>query len=72
MRYLSPRELYDGNLEGGLLYWGPRRICQGSGKGSLFSLLLGNTGGRSFPRAFEGRKKFILFREFFMRKFGDM
>jgi len=24
---LSLRELCEGNLEGGLLYWGPRRIC---------------------------------------------
>jgi hypothetical protein len=24
----NPTELYEGNLEGGLLYWGPRRIYQ--------------------------------------------
>jgi hypothetical protein len=24
---LSLRELYEGNLEEGLFYWGPRRIC---------------------------------------------
>ena len=25
--YLFPRELYEGNREGRLLYWGPRRMC---------------------------------------------
>ena len=25
--HLSPRELYEGNLEGGLFYGEPRRIC---------------------------------------------
>jgi len=24
---LSLRGLYEGDLEGGLLYWGPRKIC---------------------------------------------
>jgi hypothetical protein len=27
MGHLSSRELYEGNLAGELLYWGPRRIC---------------------------------------------
>jgi len=27
MEHFSPRELYGGNLEGGLLYWGTRKIC---------------------------------------------
>jgi hypothetical protein len=27
MGHLSPRELHEGNLEGGLLYWEPQRIC---------------------------------------------
>jgi len=27
MGHLSSRELYEGNLEGGLLYYGTRRIC---------------------------------------------
>ena len=25
--HLSPRELYEGNLEGGIVYWGTRRLC---------------------------------------------
>jgi hypothetical protein len=27
VKSLSLRELYEGNMEGGLLYWGTRRIC---------------------------------------------
>ena len=55
-------ELYEGNLEGGLLYWEPRRIC-------LVRLwkwecvhrgpVLGNVGEGSFTRTFERRVKFI-------------
>jgi hypothetical protein len=59
---LSLRELYEGNQDGCLLYWGPRRICEGSGNGRLFQWgtpLLGNMEGRSFPRAFEKRGKFF-------------
>jgi len=25
--HLSPRGLHEGDLEGGLLYWGPQKIC---------------------------------------------
>jgi len=28
MECLSPWEIYEGDLEEGLLYWGTRRICQ--------------------------------------------
>jgi hypothetical protein len=27
MGHRSPRELYERNIEGGLLYWGPQRLC---------------------------------------------
>jgi len=29
MEHLSPWALCEGNLEGGLLYWGPWRMCKG-------------------------------------------
>jgi hypothetical protein len=36
VEHLSLRELREGNLEVGLLYWGPWRICRkGSGDGHL-------------------------------------
>ena len=39
MVHLSPRELYEGNLEGGFPFWGPEGYFQkliGSGNGRLF------------------------------------
>ena len=55
-------EILDG---GGLIYWGPRRICQvGLWKWASVSIgapLLGNMGGRSFHRAFERREKISFF-----------
>jgi hypothetical protein len=72
--HLSPRDLYERNQEGCLLYWRPRRICEGSGNGrvSIGAPLLGNMKGRSFPRAFEKRDNFSLFRLSFMRNLRDM
>jgi len=53
-------ELYEGKLEGGLLYWGPRGICQVRlwkwASVSIRATFLGNMGGRSFPGAFEKRE----------------
>jgi hypothetical protein len=63
MWHLSPREVYEGSLEGGLLYWLPRRICQVRlwkwTSVSIGAPLWGNMEGRSFPRAFERRDKFL-------------
>jgi hypothetical protein len=60
---LSLSEFCEENLAGGLLYWGPRRICYIR----LFKLvsasigppLLGKMKCRSFPRACEKREKFL-------------
>ena len=39
MGHLSPRELYEGNLEGGLLNWEPPKdILSKTGNGRLFPL----------------------------------
>jgi len=63
MGRLSPRELYDGNLEGGLLYWRPRKICSVErwkwASVAIGDPLLGNIDGRSFPRVFEKRDNFL-------------
>jgi hypothetical protein len=50
---LSLRELREGNVEGGLLYWGPLSKALEMGVCFHRVLLLGNMEGRSFPRAFE-------------------
>jgi hypothetical protein len=69
MERLSLWELYEGNLEGGLLYWRPRRLW----KWTCFhkDLVLGNMGGRSFPRALERRLQFLFIRRTFMRNLRD-
>ena len=63
MVHPSPRELYVGNLEEGLLYWGARRICQVRlwkwASVSIGTPLLGNMEGRSFLRTFEKINFFI-------------
>ena len=60
MEHLSLGGLCEGNLEGGLLYWGPQRICQVRRWkwASCFHWgpILGNIEGRSFVGAFERRK----------------
>jgi hypothetical protein len=62
MGHRSSREIYEGNLEGGLLYWGPWRMCKGRlwkwASVSIEAPLLGNMERRSFPTAFERREKF--------------
>jgi len=68
MGHLSLRKLYEGILEGRLLYWGPQTVC----KVKLWKLtsvsigapILGNMGGRSFPRAFDRREKIFYLGEF--------
>jgi hypothetical protein len=73
MGHLSSRELHEGNLEGGLLYWWPRKICWVRfwkwTSVSIWALLWGNMEGRSFPTAFERRDKFLYLWEFY-RKFA--
>jgi hypothetical protein len=63
MGHLSMRELYEGILEGGLLYWGPRKICEVRlwklASVSVGAPLLGNMEGSSYPKAFEIRERFI-------------
>ena len=63
MGHISPRKLYEGNLKKGLLYWGPRRICQIRlwkwASVSIGAPFLGNMEGRSSPRVFEEKGKFI-------------
>jgi len=60
---LSLEELCERNLEGGLLYWGPQRICQVRlwkwASVSIGVPLLEDMEGRSFLRAFERRENFI-------------
>jgi hypothetical protein len=71
--HLSLWELYEGNLEERLLYWGPRRICQVRvWKWACFhgGGIMGNMGGRSFPRAFESRVKFLYIMRTFIEEFG--
>jgi hypothetical protein len=67
---LFPRELYDGNQEGELLYCGPQRICYVRlwkwTSVSIGGPLLGNFDERSFSRAFERQEKFIYFGESFL------
>ena len=63
VEHLSLRELRVGNLEGGLLYWGPWRICRkGPGDGQSVSIgaLLGNLEGGSLTRDFERWMKVAL------------
>jgi len=76
MGHLSPRELCEGNLEGRLFYWGPRRICYVRlwkwSSVSIRAPLLGNMEGRSFSRAFERREKFLYSGKFLMRNLRDM
>jgi len=66
--HLSSMELYEGKLEGGLLYWGPQRICYvRDWKWASVSIrvpLLGNIEGRSFSRAFEGWENFLYLGKF--------
>jgi hypothetical protein len=59
---LCPRELYEGNLEEGLLYWGAPKGMLRLWKWASVSTgvpLLGNIKGRSSPRPFERREKFL-------------
>ena len=52
MGHLSLRELCEGNLEGGLLYWGPWRMCKGRlwQQASLsIGTLMGNLEGAHVP-----------------------
>ena len=77
MGHHPPRELYEGNLERGFLYWGPRRMCSTRlwkwASVSIGALLLVNMEGRSFPRVFEKKENFLyLFMEIFMRNLRDM
>ena len=56
MGHLSPRELYEGSLQGGLLYWGPWRMCKGRlwERASLSTgAPLGNLEGDSYTGGFE-------------------
>jgi hypothetical protein len=56
--HLSLWEHYGENLEGRLLYWGPRRISQVRlWKWASGGPVLENMGGRCFPRVFERRVK---------------
>ena len=52
MGHLPARELYEGNMEKRLLYWGPRRICQVRlwklASVSIGATLLGNMEGGFF------------------------
>jgi hypothetical protein len=57
---------HEGDLEGGLLYWGPKkRVKQGSEMGVCFhrGLLLGNVEVYLFLRAFLFRGIFMRFQE---------
>jgi len=61
--YLSQRKLYEENLEGGLLYYGLRRIFEVRlwkwAPVYIGVPLLGNMWGRSFPRFVNTRKIFF-------------
>jgi hypothetical protein len=76
MRHPSPRGLYEGNLEGGLLYWRPRRICYVNlwKWSSVFigAPFGGDMEGRSLPRAFQRRQIISLFNEIFKRNLRAM
>ena len=76
MEHPCPRELYVGNWEGGLFYWGPRKICSVRlWKWAFVSIgapLLGNMEECSFPRASERRENFSSFRKIFMKNLRDM
>jgi hypothetical protein len=56
MGHFCKREFYEGNLEGGLLYWGPRKICEVRlckwASVPIGASLLGKREKRSFPRVF--------------------
>jgi hypothetical protein len=55
----SPRGLHEGGQEGGLLYWGPRKMLTKALEMASLStrtLLWGNMEGRPFLRAFEEKK----------------
>jgi len=56
MGHLPPRELHEGDLEGGLLNWGPRKMLNNALEWASVSIgtpLLWNIKGHSFLRAFE-------------------
>ena len=75
MGHLSLRDLYDGKLEAGLLYWYPEGYAKSLWKWATVSIkvaLLGNMEGLSFPRAFERTEKNSLFREIFMKNLRDI
>ena len=63
-------ELHERNVEGGLLYWGPRRYMRSRAleMGVCFhrGLVLGNMEGRSFSRAFEKSVKCLFIRRTFI------
>jgi len=70
---LSLWRLYEGNLFEGLLYWGPRGICQAR----LWKWASVSTGApmgeRILFRAFERREKFLfLLVEYLFRNLRDM
>jgi hypothetical protein len=66
-------ELYEENLEGGLHYQGPRRICQVRlwkwVPVSIGAPFWGPLGGRSFPRTFERSVKFIFIKRTLVEEF---
>jgi hypothetical protein len=73
MGHFSPKELYDGNLDGRLLYWRLQWICQGSRNGRLFPYVprfWETCRDAPFLGPFKGGKKF-LFKEIFMKNLRD-
>ena len=63
MGRLSPREVYERNLKEGLSCWGPRRICKARlwkwASVSMGAPFWGEMEGRSSPRVFAGKEKFL-------------
>jgi len=63
--HLSPRELYEGNLEGEILNWEPPKDILSKTLDSIGASLLGNTERRSFSRSLERREKCLYVGKYF-------